>query len=154
MRLIHVIFFKSWTTYESAQLVVPQLPTQNILRHVNSIPDPSPHRKCSYFLVVVRPMSVWKYYYFLFFHSNDHFCWFFLGFTFEKLIINDGRHLERREETNYENAFEKAEKERKEINYGNYLVCLPGRLLPYPTPPLKWLLLMRWLRKRLVVWFI
>lgn len=30
-------------------------------------------------------------------------------------------------DANYENALEEAEKERKEINYGNYLACLPSR---------------------------
>lgn len=53
---------------------------------------------------------------------------FFCRFTFEKLIINDGQHSERlRRDANYENALEEAEKERKEINYGNYLACLPSQ---------------------------
>lgn len=53
---------------------------------------------------------------------------FFCRFTFEKLIINDGRHSERlQRDANYENALEEAEKERKDINYGNYLACLPSR---------------------------
>lgn len=44
------------------------------------------------------------------------------------MIINDGRHSERlRGDANYENALEEAEKEQKEINYGNYLACLPSR---------------------------
>lgn len=30
-------------------------------------------------------------------------------------------------DANYENALEEAEKGRKEINYGNYLACLPSR---------------------------
>lgn len=60
--------------------------------------------------------------------------YFFFHMHNSKLIINDGRpHLpgiwrslapiERY--SNYENALKKAEKERKEINYGNYLACLP-----------------------------
>lgn len=75
-------------------------------------------------LVVILAVSVWK----CFFFSLAILLVFFCRFTFEKLIINDGRHSERlRRDANYENALEEAEKERKEINYGNYLACLPSR---------------------------
>lgn len=75
-------------------------------------------------LVVILALSVWK----CFFFSLAILLVFFCRFTFEKLIINDGRHSERlRRDANYENALEEAEKERKEINYGNYLACLPSR---------------------------
>lgn len=71
-----------------------------------------------------RAVSMWK----CFLFSLAILLVFFCGFTFEKLIINDGRHSERlQRDANYENALEEAEKERKEINYGNYLACLPSR---------------------------